>query len=218
MISECERKHHMMTLGWVVPFITGKYSCLSSVLSVLNTLGIDLFPPINVVKTAFWEFNLIVSGEFNPFILIEIIEMFGPSLPFYFVSSAFRRHDWVLFFLLVFLSSALERIKPTALPLVVILLSEFADTVAVISRASPLAFLLFPTRTSSPGVIMWDLFQINLCYLDVCVCVCFNSMHSYLDNCKFYWFLLTAFSFIPRLVFWFIAADHQLIHQVESFT
>lgn len=27
-----------------------------------------------------------VSGEFNPSILIEIVEMFGLSLPFYFVS------------------------------------------------------------------------------------------------------------------------------------
>lgn len=156
-------------------------------LFVVRTLCNDLFPPINVVKTAFWEFGLMVSGEFNPSVLIEIVEMFGSSLPFYFVSYFNISVTWLsIVFSLSFSFWYFGKNQTycssfRGFPF----LSVCSYSGCIFFHSSPLPFLHFPTWTSPPGIMMWDLFQINLCYLGECVCVCFNSTCSYLDNYKF---------------------------------
>ena len=70
-------------------------------------LSLILSPLASIFKTGLGEFNLRVSGKFNPFILIETVEMFGLFLPLYFLNivpvfiSPFYWLDRLLFFLLV---------------------------------------------------------------------------------------------------------------------
>ena len=56
-----------------------RYSFLSLILSAWAS----------IFKTGLGEFSLRVSGKFNPFILIETVEMFGLFLPLYFVFSEY---------------------------------------------------------------------------------------------------------------------------------
>lgn len=81
-----------------------RYSFLSLILSALAS----------IFRTGLGEFSRRVFGKFNPFILIETVEMFGLFLPLCFVFS----EDGACFYFTVLLAWLIVVFSPSALRLI----------------------------------------------------------------------------------------------------